>query len=199
MSQVFYYDTTTYVGSVLRPLVPTAITPTTHKNILRRSFKEIQTERQATCLAIGYRIFQWYVHSKIAAATTKASAQLNLPLHSFIHCLSHLSGLHTLAQSQFIVNPKPFLGDLTGQKVCVRLKWGMEYQGKLASSDAYMNLQLLQCEEYIGGELAGYLGEVLVRCNNVLWIKAAVAPKDDDNEDGETNKKKASGETKMEN
>jgi small nuclear ribonucleoprotein F len=50
----------------------------------------------------------------------------------------------------------------------------MEYQGKLASSDAYMNLQLLKCEEYIDGELAGYLGEVLVRCNNVLWIKAAV-------------------------
>lgn len=37
-----------------------------------------------------------------------------------------------------------------------------------------MNLQLLKCEEYIGGELAGHLGEVLVRCNNVLWIKAAV-------------------------
>lgn len=66
------------------------------------------------------------------------------------------------------------MGDLTGKLVRVRLKWGMEYQGKLESSDAYMNLQLLKCEEYIDGELAGYLGEVLIRCNNVLWIKAAV-------------------------
>ena len=49
----------------------------------------------------------------------------------------------------------------------------MEYQGKLASSDAYMNLQLLNTEEFIDGELAGFLGEVLVRCNNVLYIKAS--------------------------
>jgi small nuclear ribonucleoprotein F len=49
----------------------------------------------------------------------------------------------------------------------------MEYQGKLESSDAYMNLQLLNTEEFIDGQLAGYLGEVLIRCNNVLYIKAA--------------------------
>ena len=49
----------------------------------------------------------------------------------------------------------------------------MEYQGKLASSDAYMNLQLVNTEEFIDGELAGFLGEVLVRCNNVLYIKAS--------------------------
>lgn len=75
--------------------------------------------------------------------------------------------------AQFIVNPKPFLADLVGKVVRVRLKWGMEYQGKLASSDAYMNLQLLNTEEFIDGELAGFLGEVLVRCNNVLYIKAS--------------------------
>ncbi|OEU17275.1 putative membrane-associated protein [Fragilariopsis cylindrus CCMP1102] len=75
--------------------------------------------------------------------------------------------------AQFIVNPKPFLADLVGKIVKVRLKWGMEYQGKLESSDAYMNLQLLNTEEFIDGELAGFLGEVLVRCNNVLYIKAS--------------------------
>jgi small nuclear ribonucleoprotein F len=78
------------------------------------------------------------------------------------------------------------LGDLTGKSVRVRLKWGMEYQGQLASSDAYMNLQLLKCEEYIGGELAGYLGEVLIRCNNVLWIKAAVPEANDETAPMET-------------
>lgn len=92
--------------------------------------------------------------------------------------------ISSLLQAQFIVNPKPFLGDLTGKEVIVRLKWGMEYRGNLASSDAYMNLQLLQCQEFIEGELAGYLGEVLIRCNNVLWIKAAVPGEEKTAEEG---------------
>ena len=71
------------------------------------------------------------------------------------------------------MNPKPFLADLTGKDVRVRLKWGQEYQGKLESSDAYMNLQLKNTEEFIDGQFAGVLGEVLIRCNNVLHIKAA--------------------------
>lgn len=28
------------------------------------------------------------------------------------------------------VNPKPFLNDLTGKQVVVKLKWGMEYKGE---------------------------------------------------------------------
>ena len=79
----------------------------------------------------------------------------------------------TTTQSQLIVNPKPFLADLTGKHVRIRLKWGQEYQGRLASSDAYMNLQLEDTEEFIDGQFAGALGEVLIRCNNVLYIKAA--------------------------
>ena len=39
------------------------------------------------------------------------------------------------------VNPKPFLNELTGKSVYVKLKWGMEYKGYLVSTDAYMNLQ----------------------------------------------------------
>lgn len=75
---------------------------------------------------------------------------------------------------QFVpVNPKPFLLDLTGKSVCVRLKWGMEYRGYLVSCDSYMNLQLANCEEWIGGKFAGNLGEVLIRCNNVLYIRGA--------------------------
>lgn len=41
-----------------------------------------------------------------------------------------------------VVNPKPFLADLTGKPVYVRLKWGMEYKGYLVSTDNYMNLQV---------------------------------------------------------
>mmetsp|Transcript_14360 Transcript_14360/g.33168 ORF Transcript_14360/g.33168 Transcript_14360/m.33168 type:complete len:97 (+) Transcript_14360:66-356(+) len=85
--------------------------------------------------------------------------------------------------TQFIVNPKPFLADLTGKVVRVKLKWGMEYQGTLGSSDSYMNLHLQRTEEFIDGQFAGFLGDVLIRCNNVLYIKAAVAEVDDDGDD----------------
>lgn len=44
---------------------------------------------------------------------------------------------------QQIVNPKPFLAQLTGQHVFVKLKWGMEYKGLLLAVDSYMNLQVL--------------------------------------------------------
>ena len=61
------------------------------------------------------------------------------------------------------VNPKPFLNQLTGKQVLVKLKWGMEYKGFLVSTDAYMNLQLASTEEFIDGKFAGNLGEVLIR------------------------------------
>ncbi|KAL1925156.1 uncharacterized protein VTP21DRAFT_39 [Calcarisporiella thermophila] len=74
--------------------------------------------------------------------------------------------------SSFVpVNPKPFLQDLTGKAVMVRLKWGQEYKGYLVSVDSYMNLQLANTEEFIDGAPAGTLGEVLIRCNNVLYIR----------------------------
>lgn len=40
------------------------------------------------------------------------------------------------------VNPKPFMQDLTGKPVFVKLKWGLEYKGFLVSTDGYMNLQV---------------------------------------------------------
>merc|ERR1712130_219063 len=71
------------------------------------------------------------------------------------------------------VNPTPFLIELTGSPVVVRLKWGMEYKGLHKSTDKHMNLQLLDTEEWVDGALAGNLEEVLIRCNNVLFIRAA--------------------------
>ncbi|CAI2183268.1 11483_t:CDS:2, partial [Funneliformis geosporum] len=71
------------------------------------------------------------------------------------------------------VNPKPFLQELTGKPVMVRLKWGMEYKGFLVSVDSYMNLQVnyTNTEEFVEGQSTGALGEVLIRCNNVLYIR----------------------------
>ncbi|XP_024026280.1 probable small nuclear ribonucleoprotein F isoform X2 [Morus notabilis] len=41
------------------------------------------------------------------------------------------------------VNPKPFLNNLTGKTIIVKLKWGTEYKGFLVSVNSYMNLQPL--------------------------------------------------------
>lgn len=68
------------------------------------------------------------------------------------------------------INPKPFLQDLLQKPVLVRLKWGQEYKGTLQSIDNYMNLQILNTEEIVDGKSTGALGEVMIRCNNVLWI-----------------------------
>jgi len=79
------------------------------------------------------------------------------------------------------MNPKPFLNGLTGKPVLVKLKWGMEYKGYLVSVDGYMNMQLANTEEYVDGSCSGHLGEILIRCNNVLYIKGV----EEEDEDGE--------------
>ena len=94
----------------------------------------------------------------------------------------------TTTMASFVpINPKPFLQSLTGKKVLVKLKWsGMAYKGFLVSTDAYMNVQLANTMEIIDGEETGNLGEVLIRCNNVLWISGV----DEDEEEEEKEKKK---------
>lgn len=38
------------------------------------------------------------------------------------------------------------------------------------SSDNYFNLQLNEAEEIVEGKNKGKVGEIFIRCNNVLWI-----------------------------
>lgn len=58
--------------------------------------------------------------------------------------------------------------------IVVRLKWGeTEYKGRLVSTDSYMNIQLTNAQEFIDQKFTSDLGQILIRCNNVLWIKAA--------------------------
>ncbi|CDJ66634.1 small nuclear ribonucleoprotein F, putative [Eimeria necatrix] len=64
----------------------------------------------------------------------------------------------------------------------VKLKWGMEYKGYLKSFDDYMNLQLQNSEEWVEGNFKGSLGEVLIRCNNVLYVRQVQA--EDEAEEG---------------
>ena len=72
---------------------------------------------------------------------------------------------------QILINPKPFLLTLINKPVLIRLKWGIEYKGILVSYDKYMNFQLKNTEEIIDNQITGSLGDVLVRCNNVLFVK----------------------------
>ncbi|CBK23091.2 uncharacterized protein [Blastocystis hominis] len=73
---------------------------------------------------------------------------------------------------------------MTGKLICVKLKWGLEYQGRLVSFDSYMNLQLSNCEEYVDGKSTALLGDVLIRCNNVLYIREV--PDNEGGDDMET-------------
>ena len=80
-----------------------------------------------------------------------------------------------------VVNPKPFLNGLLGKAVMCKLEWGHEYKGYLVSVDGYMNLQMAQTEEFIDGNCTGNLGDVLVRCNNILYVRGV----EEENEEGE--------------
>ncbi|KAI5989118.1 hypothetical protein EDD15DRAFT_2121137, partial [Pisolithus albus] len=50
------------------------------------------------------------------------------------------------------------------------LKWGLEYKGFLVSTDGYMNLQVCLSIKFQDGQSTGTLGEVFIRCNNILYI-----------------------------
>ncbi|XP_006087863.1 small nuclear ribonucleoprotein F-like [Myotis lucifugus] len=99
--------------------------------------------------------------------------------------LSNLGEQHSSPGSVSLpLNPKSFLNGLTGKSVMVKFKWAREYNGYLTSIDGYINKQLSNMEEYIDGALSGHLGEVLIRCNNILYIKDV----EEEEEDGEMRK-----------
>jgi small nuclear ribonucleoprotein F len=63
------------------------------------------------------------------------------------------------------------MSSLIDQPIVVRLKWGMEYVGILVSFDTRMNLHLRNAQEFSGGELQGEIGDILIRCNNIMHIR----------------------------
>lgn len=46
-------------------------------------------------------------------------------------------------------------------------------------------MQLTNTEEYTDGTLSGYLGEVLIRCKNVLYIRGVEDEKEEEEKEGE--------------
>jgi small nuclear ribonucleoprotein len=47
----------------------------------------------------------------------------------------------------------------------------LEYRGRMANVDQYMNVILLDATEYSGGNPSANYGKVVIRGNNVLFIK----------------------------
>ena len=55
--------------------------------------------------------------------------------------------------------------------MAVRLKNEIEYRGKMNNVDSYMNLILLDAEEFNGSNQIANYGKVVIRGNNVLFIR----------------------------
>lgn len=67
--------------------------------------------------------------------------------------------------------PLTTLQKSTKKKVTVRLKNEVEYKGKMDNVDSYMNLIMTDAEELHENKVIANYGRVIVRGNNVLFIK----------------------------
>lgn len=76
-----------------------------------------------------------------------------------------------MSQTSTAKRPLTALQKSTKRRVVVRLKNEVEYRGKMSNIDAYMNLIMTDAEEIHGGKTIANYGRVIVRGNNVLFIK----------------------------
>ncbi|MDH3611227.1 MAG: U6 snRNA-associated Sm-like protein LSm6 [Nitrosopumilus sp.] len=67
--------------------------------------------------------------------------------------------------------PLTMLQKSTKKSVIVRLKNEVEYKGKMDNVDSYMNLIMTDAEELHDSKVIANYGRVIVRGNNVLFIK----------------------------
>ncbi|RYP44093.1 hypothetical protein DL768_009417 [Monosporascus sp. mg162] len=114
---------------------------------------------EKTSEEVSIKDLKWEIKQKTRQYTESRaeSTHYNLPIMSFVP-----------------INPRPMLQDLVNKDIVVRLKWGeTEYKGRLVSIDSYMNIQLTNAQEFIDQKFTSDLGQILIRCNNVLWIKGA--------------------------
>jgi len=76
-----------------------------------------------------------------------------------------------VSQTTSAKRPLTILQKSTKKKVTVRLKNEVEYKGKMDNVDSYMNLIMTDAEEVLHGKTIANYGRVIVRGNNVLFIK----------------------------
>lgn len=67
--------------------------------------------------------------------------------------------------------PLNVLQKATNKQVSVRLKNEIEYKGKMSNVDPYMNVILVDAEETENGSKVANYGKVVIRGNNVLYVK----------------------------
>lgn len=67
--------------------------------------------------------------------------------------------------------PLNVLQKAINKEVWVRLKMDLEYRGRMSNVDPYMNVILVDATEYSGGNPSANYGKVVIRGNNVLFIK----------------------------
>ena len=67
--------------------------------------------------------------------------------------------------------PLSVLQKATNKQVSVRLKNEIEYKGKMANVDPYMNVIIVDAEETENGSKVANYGKVDNRGNNVLYVK----------------------------
>ena len=67
--------------------------------------------------------------------------------------------------------PLGILQKATNKQVSVRLKSELEYRGKMSNVDPYMNVILVDAEESENGSKVATYGKVVIRGNNVLYIR----------------------------
>jgi len=76
-----------------------------------------------------------------------------------------------VSQTTSAKRPLTILQKSTKKNVTVRLKNEVEYKGKMENVDSYMNLIMTDAEEVLNGKTVANYGRVIVRGNNVLFIK----------------------------
>ncbi len=76
-----------------------------------------------------------------------------------------------MSQTTSTKRPLTILQKSTKKRVVVRLKNEVEYRGKMDNVDSYMNLIMTDAEEVLDGKTIANYGRVIVRGNNVLFIK----------------------------
>ena len=73
--------------------------------------------------------------------------------------------------SQTVKKPLSVLQRSVNKQVSIRLKSDYEYHGRMSNVDPYMNVLLSEASEYNSGNLLANFGRVVIRGNNILFIK----------------------------
>ena len=76
-----------------------------------------------------------------------------------------------MSQTTTSKRPLTTLQKNTKKSVTGRLKNDVEYKGKIDNVDSYMNLIMTDAEELKDGKTVEKFGRVILRGNNVLFIK----------------------------